>query len=80
MPLFCPTGQIEFVKSKKRNVDKKPATLHGVVFAILFEARLAPAWGLVWDRERRDFHRATDSFSAIALRRIRDSDSTEYGF
>jgi hypothetical protein len=27
-----------------------------------------------------DTHRATDSFSAIALRRIRDSDSTEYGF
>ncbi|QBP24047.1 hypothetical protein Bdiaspc4_27760 [Bradyrhizobium diazoefficiens] len=25
-------------------------------------------------------HRATDSFSVIALRRMRDSDSTEYGF
>ena len=25
-------------------------------------------------------HRATGSFSVIALRRIRDSDSTEYGF
>jgi hypothetical protein len=25
-------------------------------------------------------HRATESFSVIALRRIRESDSTEYGF
>ena len=33
MPLFCPTGQIDFVKSKKPNADKGAATVHGVVFA-----------------------------------------------
>jgi hypothetical protein len=33
MPLFCPTGQIDFVKSKKPNADTGPATVHGVVFA-----------------------------------------------
>jgi hypothetical protein len=33
LPVFCPTGQIDFVKSKKPNADKGPATVHGVVFA-----------------------------------------------
>jgi hypothetical protein len=34
MPLFCPTGQTDFLKIEKANADKAPATVHGVVFAI----------------------------------------------
>jgi hypothetical protein len=34
LPVFCPTGQMGFVKSKKRNANKLSATVHGVVFAI----------------------------------------------
>ncbi|GMP07888.1 hypothetical protein TM239_50050 [Bradyrhizobium sp. TM239] len=33
LPLFCPTGQIDFEKSKNRNPAKGAATVHGVVFA-----------------------------------------------
>ncbi|OAF12685.1 hypothetical protein AYJ54_46410 [Bradyrhizobium centrolobii] len=39
LPVFCPTSQMDFVKSKKGNADKPPATLHGVVFEILLSGR-----------------------------------------
>ncbi|OKO75926.1 hypothetical protein AC630_23820 [Bradyrhizobium sp. AS23.2] len=32
--MFCPTSQTDFAKTKKRNANKVPATVHGVVFEI----------------------------------------------
>ncbi|WP_155253254.1 hypothetical protein [Bradyrhizobium japonicum] len=34
LPLFCPTGQTDFAKPKKRNAANGTATVHGVVFAV----------------------------------------------
>jgi hypothetical protein len=45
LPLFCPTGQTDFVKSKKLNAAKEAATVQGVVFDI-FVAR--PRKGSDW--------------------------------